>query len=174
MARVDAVVLAGRCYERESVPYEAVDSLVDALCHYLLGLSTERADALMPRDAQTLATVFPVLRRVEAIAQAPRRARTAPDPREFRRRAFGALQLFSHRGSRGHRGEGRARPAPGAQAGARARPVVHGGRRVDSRRRRALVGADEGASLQEAAYAWCRGEKLANPEAVQRTFAPGF
>jgi hypothetical protein len=56
-----SVVLRGRCYEHEAIPYKAVDGVIDALAEYL---SRAPFDFQLPPDAPLLAVLFPVLERV--------------------------------------------------------------------------------------------------------------
>jgi serine/threonine protein kinase len=90
--RPDVVVLAGRCYERESVPYKAFDGVVDALTRHLRRLPADEASELVPRHAALLPRVFPILGGVEAIARAPRPHVDIKDPHELRRRVFAAMR----------------------------------------------------------------------------------
>jgi tetratricopeptide (TPR) repeat protein len=85
----DVVLLAGRCYEREAVPYKAFDGVVDALTRFLMRTGASAA-AFLPTRPGPLAQVFPVLRRVEAFASAP--LKLGLDPLEIRSRAFAGLR----------------------------------------------------------------------------------
>ncbi|QQS46913.1 MAG: AAA family ATPase [Acidobacteriota bacterium] len=86
----EALILSGRCYERESVPYKAIDTLIDALTSFLLQRSTRGLKLLIPPHISALARIFPVLNRIDMIA------RSAGDEylelQELRRRAFTALK----------------------------------------------------------------------------------
>ncbi len=95
-----AVVLQGRCYERERVPYQGIDSLVDDLCHLLKRLDPAAVEALLPRHVSALVRLFPVLERVPSVAVQCRRSPSgSPDQQEFRRQAFGALRELLARAS---------------------------------------------------------------------------
>ncbi len=91
-----AVILHGRCYERETVPYKAVDGVIDALSRFLARVGRDEAEAVLPRQVALLAQVFPVLRRVEAVAQLGKTSRAVLDPHELRTRVFAAVrELFA-------------------------------------------------------------------------------
>jgi hypothetical protein len=87
-----AVVLAGRCYERENVPYKALDGVVDSLTSYMMHLRRGEATELLPAQTMLLATAFPVLLRVEAVARAPKPSVEVRDPLQLRARVFAAVR----------------------------------------------------------------------------------
>ena len=96
-ARPEAVVIAGRCYENEFVPYKAVDSLMDDLARLLDADRQLIADASLPADAGLLAQMFPVLRPV--VGSSPAAMTVTGSVHEIRRRAFSVLRgLLSHIG----------------------------------------------------------------------------
>jgi hypothetical protein len=88
------LVLTGRCYQRESVPYKGVDSLVDALHRYLSRLDAAEIDALLPRDIAAAEQLFPVLHDLGDLMRMRRRVVPAlvADQHEMRRRAFAAIR----------------------------------------------------------------------------------
>jgi len=88
----DALILRGRCFEGETVPYKALDGVIGALVEHLASLPRAQVDALLPRDVLALAKLFPALRQVDAVAGARRRVLEIPDTQELRRRAFSAFR----------------------------------------------------------------------------------
>lgn len=88
------VVLHGTCYQDESTPYKGVDGIIDELSQFLRKLSPR--DVPLPRNAHLLTQLFPVLRRVEAFANATQRRRESSTAQESRKLAFRALRdLFA-------------------------------------------------------------------------------
>jgi eukaryotic-like serine/threonine-protein kinase len=98
--RRDIVVLRGRCYERESVPYKGVDGVIDSISRFMARLPDKEAAALLPFHIGLLAEVFPVLRGVRVIVEQPP-VPHVPDPQEQRRRVFAAVrELLARIGAR--------------------------------------------------------------------------
>ena len=60
----EAMVLSGRCYEHESVPFKAFDSVLDALSEQLLAFPSEEIGPLLGAYSAELVRVFPVFERI--------------------------------------------------------------------------------------------------------------
>jgi len=88
---VTPVVLTGRCYEREQVPYKAFDGVADSLYRVLSRMHPDEVAWTMPLYPGLLPLLFPGLKRVEAIARAPL-VSLLPDPQAQRTRMFGAFR----------------------------------------------------------------------------------
>jgi len=88
--REDFVVLRGRTYERESVPYKIFDALIDALTRHLVDREARGDAPSLPAHIRALGQVFPVLRRLASIGTATRA--NVDDPRALRHQAFAALR----------------------------------------------------------------------------------
>lgn len=93
----DLVVLAGRCYQHESMPYKGLDSLIDTLSRYLKHLSRDRAAALLPDRMASLVRLFPALQRVAAVATAARGGSGEPAEASWRLEAREALRELLQR-----------------------------------------------------------------------------
>ncbi len=91
------VLLAGRCYHQESVPFKLWDGVVDSLTRHLLSLPNTKAAALLPTHVVPLVRIFPVLLRVQAFAEACREQIEPCDPKLLRKRAFAAFRDLLYR-----------------------------------------------------------------------------
>jgi tetratricopeptide (TPR) repeat protein len=101
-ARRPSVILAGRCYERESLPFKAFDSVIDVLCAHLRARASSGEQAPLPEDIHDLARLFPALLEIPGIHDVAPRSAFRASPLEARARAFRALKaLFSTVAARG-------------------------------------------------------------------------
>ncbi len=62
--RGDAMVLRGRCFEQESVPYKGFDELLDGVVRVLETWEPHQLSRVLPEHIGELAQAFPVLRRI--------------------------------------------------------------------------------------------------------------
>ncbi|HEY2514120.1 MAG TPA: AAA family ATPase, partial [Polyangiaceae bacterium] len=88
-----ALVLSGRCYEQETVPFKGVDAIIDALAENLLARGeVEVAGILGTTGARYLAAIFPTLNRVPLVAADSAVARPLVAAAALREQAFVELE----------------------------------------------------------------------------------
>lgn len=97
------VVLEGRCYEHDSVPYKGFDGVMDSLGRYLRWLPRAQAEPLLGGSFRALCRLFPTLGQARSYDGADTILRGLGldepelDPQETRLRAFQALRNLLHR-----------------------------------------------------------------------------
>jgi eukaryotic-like serine/threonine-protein kinase len=86
-------VAAGRCFEREAVPFKMLDGVVDALTGAILTLPPVEVARIAPPEIGSLVRMFPVLRRIEQLSDLVTSSVPA-EPQELRRRGFRGLKTL--------------------------------------------------------------------------------
>jgi eukaryotic-like serine/threonine-protein kinase len=94
-ARAEAILLTGRCYERELVPYKAADGVMESLVRYLQRQPETDVRGWCPPDLAAAVHILPVLGRLSAVKALP--AAAAADQVDLKRRAFSALRELLQR-----------------------------------------------------------------------------
>jgi eukaryotic-like serine/threonine-protein kinase len=95
------LVLRGRCYERETVAFKALDAVVDALVTQLTREDEVEVSHSLPRGVEALAQLFPVLTRLSAVQRLIRPSKPAVAKPHAREAAESALRdMFSRIASR--------------------------------------------------------------------------
>ena len=88
------VVLRSRCYEREAMPFKALDGVMDALVSHLSHMDDISCAHLLPTDVSDLARLFPALERLGAVQRLRTARRAGGDESQIRRRAEHALRAL--------------------------------------------------------------------------------
>ena len=88
----EVVVLRGRCYPREALPYKGLDAAVDGLADQLRRWPDDEVAALVPSGAAPLLALFPVLGRVPRLRGA--RRPVGYEQAQLRVEAFAALRAL--------------------------------------------------------------------------------
>jgi hypothetical protein len=92
----NALVLRSRCYEREAMPFKALDGVIDALITRLARLDDLQIGRLMPSDMAALVQLFPAFERLPAVQRALSAHKPVIDRIQDRKRAEAALrELFA-------------------------------------------------------------------------------
>ena len=96
-AQSDALILQGRCFEQESVPYKALDNLIDSLTRHLLTWPAAALRTLIPEGMTALSRLFPVLLRVPVLQEAATAEPAILEPAALRKQAASALRELLRR-----------------------------------------------------------------------------
>jgi serine/threonine protein kinase len=87
-----ALLLNGRCHERESVPYKAFDGIMDELTRQLRELPAAELEAYLPANAAALGQLFPVFAQLPI--QGAKSTALASDANERRTQLFLTLRTM--------------------------------------------------------------------------------
>jgi tetratricopeptide (TPR) repeat protein len=97
----ELLALRSRCYEREAMPFKALDGVMDALVRHLADLDDLEVGHLLPTDIGALARLFPVLERLHAVQSLLTKSKLRSDAMQDRQRAEQALrELFGRLAAR--------------------------------------------------------------------------